>query len=196
MVDPTVGSSRKALIAETENYLFVGPDNGVFSFALNESERSTVFTIENDSYFKKPVSRTFHGRDIFAPVGAYLSKGVIPSEIGMEKKVWVTLDCPEVEIKKDFIKGTIVYIDHFGNAFTNITQKLLGNLDNKDNLVQIKGKKSIPIYRYYNEASEGEGCALINSAGYLEIAVNGGSAAQLYNLSIGSPVKAISSNKI
>lgn len=194
VVDPTVGSRRKAIIAQTESHLFVGPDNGIFSFVLNESKRKSVFTIEESSYFRKPVSSTFHGRDIFAPVGAHLSKGVIPSEIGRAMKRWITLPWPEVEVEKDIIKGSIIYIDHFGNAFTNITEKSLKLINRKGSAVSIKGKKAIPLCRYYNEVAEGKACALLNSAGYLEIALNGGSAALCYNLSIGSSVKVTYSN--
>lgn len=196
VVDPTVGSSRKAIVAETENYLFVGPDNGVFSFVLKENERSMVFKIEKNSYFKKPVSKTFHGRDIFAPVGAFLSKGVIPSEIGRQKKRWVSIDWPGIEVTKGAIKGTVIYIDHFGNAFTNITEESLKITKRKEFFVTIKGKKSIPVCQYYNEVGKGKVCALINSTGYLEIAVNGGSAARRYNLAIGTPISVMSSGKI
>lgn len=196
VVDPTVGSSRKAIVAETENYLFVGPDNGVFSFVLKENERNMVFKIEKNSYFKKPVSKTFHGRDIFAPVGAFLSKGVIPSEIGRQKKRWVSIDWPGVEVTEGNIKGAVIYIDHFGNAFTNITEESLKIINRKEFFVTIKGKKSIPVCQYYNEAGKGKVCALINSAGYLEIAVNGGSAARRYNLAIGTTISVTSSDKI
>ncbi len=190
VVDPGVGSDRKGIVAKKSDYLFVGPDNGILSFVLaDRSNHAKVFEIEKDRYYRKPVSNTFHGRDIFSPVGAHLSKGLSPSHVGRKLNKWVSLHLPEVEISKEGVLGEILYIDRFGNAFTNITAETLRQYDNESCFVFIKDRKPIPLCKYYSQVKNKEALALINSAGHLEIAINNGNAAQFLDLSVGSEVR-------
>jgi len=132
VVDPGVGSERKSVIVETEKYLFVAPDNGVLSF-LMERDMKRIIQITNEEYFLKPVSRTFHGRDIFAPVAAYLSKGEKVEKFGSQTRKIEKLTFPEPQVKNNRLVGEVIYVDRFGNPITNINQNTF--------LQFIKGKK-------------------------------------------------------
>src|SRR2546427_1252116 len=113
VVDPGVGSRRRAIAVQTMNYLFVGPDNGVLSLALAREKIKAVHQITNEQLFLRPVSHTFHGRDIFAPVAANLSKGLPLGQVGAPLKAFVKLSWPEPQRAANSIKGEIVYNDHF-----------------------------------------------------------------------------------
>lgn len=119
VVDPTVGSDRRAIVLEHDGHFFVGPDNGLFSLAIDE--RSRVYQIENKRYMLKDVSHTFHGRDIFAPVAAHLSLGLDPAALG--KKVGDPVLLPDLHpvIKGSTLTGKVVRFDRFGNALSNIS---------------------------------------------------------------------------
>lgn len=125
VVDPGVGSRRKAIAVQTANGVFVGPDNGVLSWALVNEKAKAVHALENEAYFLKPVSQTFHGRDVFAPVAAHLSRRVPIKKFGPALKDFVRLDWPEPQRKRGGVEGEVVYIDRFGNAITNIGSELL-----------------------------------------------------------------------
>ena len=121
VVDPGVGSERRPIIAETDDYIFVAPDNGVLSLVAARESKFTVRHITADRYFLQPVSQTFHGRDIFAPVAGWLSKGVAPSEFGPEIEDYVRLTLPKVErIGDNSLRGVVLKVDKFGNLITNI----------------------------------------------------------------------------
>src|SRR5262245_32283700 len=120
VVDPGVGSRRRAIAVRTANSILIGPDNGVLSWALRGETIQSIRQLENRRYFLEPVSRTFHGRDIFAPVAAHLSRGVALERLGRELHDLVRLPWPEPVKQREEIRGEIVYIDRFGNAITNI----------------------------------------------------------------------------
>src|SRR6266478_233225 len=120
VVDPGVGSSRRAITVQTTDYIFVGPDNGVLSWALAKQEIKAVHELENVDYFLPDVSATFHGRDVFAPVAAHLSRGVPVRKLGPRLKDFVRLPWPEVARRPGAITGEVIFIDRFGNAITNI----------------------------------------------------------------------------
>ena len=123
VVDPGVGSARRPLIVETNDYIFVAPDNGVLSLIEARESKFTVRHITAERYFLQPVSQTFHGRDIFAPVAAWLSKGVAPSEFGPEVSDHVRLPLPQVEqIGENSLRGVVLKVDKFGNLITNISE--------------------------------------------------------------------------
>jgi hypothetical protein len=124
VVDPGVGSQRRAIAVRTTNGFFVGPDNGVLSWALAREKIKTVRFLENRRYFLEPVSRTFHGRDIFALVAAHLSRGLSATRLGPELKDFVRLPWPPTTRQRGAVQGEIVHIDHFGNAITNIEEEL------------------------------------------------------------------------
>jgi len=120
VVDPGVGTDRKAIAVRTADYFFVGPDNGVLSFALRKERIKSIHALENKTHFLKPLSQTFHGRDIFAPVAAELSRGLAIRKLGPAVHDLVHLPWPEPRHRQGSIKGEVVYIDRFGNAITNI----------------------------------------------------------------------------
>jgi len=125
VVDPGVGSRRKAIAVQTASGVFVGPDNGVLSWALAKEKFVAIQVLENEDYFLHPVSQTFHGRDVFAPVAAHLSRGVPIKKFGPALKDFVRLDWPEPRRQRGGVEGEVVYIDRFGNAITNIGSELL-----------------------------------------------------------------------
>jgi S-adenosylmethionine hydrolase len=176
IVDPGVGSSRAAIVVRTEDYFFVGPDNGVLSFALGREKIQEVRRLENEKFFRAPVSKTFHGRDVFAPVAAHLSCGIPCSELGGTVADVVRLPWP----KQTGNHGEVVYIDRFGNVITNIERPAVK--------VVVAGRE-ISVVDFYQQVPAGQPLALIGSTGFLEIAVNGDGAASALNLNVGDPVE-------
>lgn len=186
VIDPGVGSERKAIAAQTTNYAFVGPDNGVLSFALAKEKIKGIYRLENERHFLHPVSHTFHGRDIFAPAAAHLSHGLAINKLGPKQEDFVRLPWPEPEISRDSIRGEIIYMDHFGNAITNIGNDCLARVGKP--LVFKDGKRLCAIEPFYQSVPRGKTVAVPGSSGYLEIAINGGSAARSLRLNIGTAV--------
>ncbi|HUK81543.1 MAG TPA: SAM-dependent chlorinase/fluorinase, partial [Verrucomicrobiae bacterium] len=121
VVDPGVGSERAPIAVKSADYFFVGPDNGVLSYALAQEKVREVRRLDNDEYFRKPVSHTFHGRDIFAPAAAHLSNGVPMNSLGSEVNEFVRVAWPQVNIDGGVTHGQVIYIDRFGNCITNIS---------------------------------------------------------------------------
>jgi hypothetical protein len=180
VVDPGVGSRRRPILVATENYRFLGPDNGVLSFVL-QLEKGQIFHLTETRYFCKTVSQTFHGRDIFAPVAAHLSLGTAAEAFGEPVQDPVVVEWPEPRrLGERKILGRILRIDRFGNLITNVTQQDLTNLGTFSKLViQIGGHQIARLCRSYAEAKPGEPFAIFGSAGLLEISVNQASAEQL-----------------
>lgn len=179
IVDPGVGSKRKAIILQTKHYTFVTPDNGIVSPILNEEPPTAIYSIEKDRYFLKPVSDTFHGRDIFAPVAGHLSKGILPARFGKKQKSLVNIQLPQAVVvkAKKLIKGKIITIDRFGNLITNIEPKHF-NLFKGPFAIKIKNTSINRLTCSYTAVPKGQILAIIGSTGYLEISVNQGSASQ------------------
>lgn len=176
VVDPGVGSGRRPIIVVTESYYFVGPDNGLFSLIYQEAERLRVHHITSTHYFQPSPGPTFHGRDVFAPVAAWLSKGIPSGNFGEEITDFVKLNVPVPKKSATGIDGHVVHIDRFGNVITNITFKdiraLLPEGEGTTALgVSVAGKEIRGLKRFYAEATAGEAGAIINSSGYLEIFV-------------------------
>ena len=190
VVDPGVGSGRRAIAVQTANYVFVGPDNGVLSWALAREQIKSIRQLENPRYFLKECSRTFHGRDIFAPVAAYLSRGLQWRQLGRELKDHVRLPWREPKQTGDGILGEIVHIDRFGNAITNIGTGLVPA--GRKVTCEVMGQRKMRCSRaaFYAAVPAGSPVAVAGSTGFLEVAVNGGSAAQKFGLAIGNRVRA------
>jgi S-adenosyl-L-methionine hydrolase (adenosine-forming) len=183
VVDPGVGSERRAIIAQTESYIFVGPDNGLFSFILKKT--ATIHAIENETYFRYPVSSTFHGRDIFAPVAAHLSKGVGLMEFGPQISDSVVLpDSHPWQISESTIEGSVIHIDRFGNLVTNIPASVAGRFD----VIEIGDTRITQLKRTYADGRSDEPFAIVGSAGFIEISFNRGSAAQTLKASYDTKV--------
>ena len=186
VVDPGVGSERKAIAVQTTNYLFVGPDNGVLSFTLANEKIKDARRLENERYFLKPISHTFHGRDIFAPVAAHLSRGVAVSKLGSKQKEIIRIPWPAPEISRDNITGEVVYVDRFGNAITSIPNASVPR--GKKAGVFIGDKRVCAMEPFYQSVPTGRPVAVPGSSGFLEIAINGGSAAKSLTLKIGTAI--------
>lgn len=188
VVDPGVGSQRRAIAVQTANYFFVGPDNGVLSWALAREKIRAIRQLENPKYFLETISRTFQGRDIFAPVAAHLSRGLPLKKLGRELKDFVRLPWPKPTKQRGEIHGEVVHIDHFGNAITNIAAELVSGGRKATCGVTGKRKVRCTLAESYGAAPANSPVAVIGSSGFLEIAVNGGSAAQRYGLRTGDTV--------
>ena len=188
VVDPGVGSQRRPIAVQTANYFFVGPDNGVLSWALAHEKIKAIRQLENPKYFLKTISRTFHGRDIFAPVAAHLSRGRALKQLGRELKDFIRLPWPEPTKTRSTIRGEIVYTDHFGNAITNIEAELLPG--GRKVTCEVIGKRKVRCARAecYDTVPANSPVAVIGSSGFLEIAVNGDSAAKRFRLKTGDAV--------
>jgi S-adenosyl-L-methionine hydrolase (adenosine-forming) len=184
VVDPGVGNQRAAIVVKTSDYCFVGPDNGILSLALAREKVLEIWQAENENYFHQPVSHTFHGRDIFAPVAAHLTHRVLMDSLGPPLKDYVKLDWPKPQSVGELLRGEIVYIDHFGNAISNIESP-----EKSAGTVRVPDKVQCDLKKFYQEVPAGQPLAVLGSTGYLEIAVNGGNAAQTYSLKLGDPVE-------
>jgi S-adenosylmethionine hydrolase len=174
VVDPGVGSGRRPIIVVTEGYYFVGPDNGLFSLIYRDAERVRVHHITAGHYFIANPGPTFHGRDIFAPVAAALTKGVPSGNFGEEITDFVKLNVPVPKRSENSIDGHVVHVDRFGNIITNITYKDLQSLIPEgaqmgQAAVTVMGKEIRGLRKFYAEAAPGEPSAIINSSGQLEI---------------------------
>lgn len=173
VVDPGVGSARRPIIVAANDQFFVGPDNGIFSYIYDREPSHQTFHVTAEKYFRPDPSSTFHGRDIFAPVGAALSTGVVPEQFGPEINDPVRL--PSLETP-----SRIIHIDRFGNCVTNIRRKVKS--------LSVNGKTIDSFREFYGEGSGEELFAIWGSAGFLEISVNGGSAAQVLGAKRGDPI--------
>ncbi len=188
VIDPGVGSRRKAIAVQTAKGIFVGPDNGVLSWALAKEKIAAIHALENEDCFLQPLSQTFHGRDVFAPVAAHLSRGVPIKKLGPPLKDFVRLKWPEPRKQRGGIEGEVVYIDRFGNAITNLESTLLRGSAGASCEVYAKGRRICPLRTFYQGVAPKTPIALAGSSGFLEIAVNGGSAEKLLGVRIGTRV--------
>ena len=189
VVDPGVGSERRPILVETADHYFVGPDNGVFSLALEGNKSSKIVDLSNETYHLLPKSHTFHGRDVFAPVAAHLARGVPVSEFGAPLKDCVRLRWPPVNREEESILGEILYIDRFGNLFTNIRERDLMAVAPKKIRVRLGEIDILGLSTNYAAGQNGEWIAVINSWGLIEIAIFKGSAASRTEAQIGDKVR-------
>ena len=199
VVDPGVGSERRAMVCQTCRAFFVCPDNGILTYLLQEIENggeqpANVVAIQNPAYYLPEVSQTFHGRDIFAPVAAHLSLGVPLADIGPPVQNLIRLPVPTLEVSDDSLTGEIIKIDGFGNAITNISESALSHLERVSTgetsiyEIRVGSVRLDRRNRAYAESEVGEPLAIIGSFGMLEIAVNGGSAEKDLGLKRGDTV--------
>ncbi len=188
VVDPGVGTRRRALVLRTSNYFFVGPDNGVLSLAAFEDGIVEAVSITSVT----PRSTTFHGRDIFAPIAAELLRGASPSDFGerVDASTLTRLQVPRPLRRGDTLHLEAIYIDRFGNVFTSATEGDVDPAHIGDLFLVSVGAVNLTVrfLRTYGEAGHGEPIMLINSEGYLELAVNGGNMAAAYGISEGDKI--------
>jgi S-adenosyl-L-methionine hydrolase (adenosine-forming) len=186
VVDPGVGTGRRALAARTRGQFWVGPDNGLFHLILAGRADLEVVSLENPVYFLPQVSATFHGRDLLAPVAAHLSLGVELSQLGPAVTDPVRLPWPEPLVSEKLMRGEIIYVDRFGNLVSNIAAAVLHSWLREGNFRLRAGKAALTrLHRTYGEAAPGEMVALMGSHGYLEIACALGSAARKLKAGVG-----------
>jgi S-adenosylmethionine hydrolase len=192
VIDPGVGGSRRPILVTCDGHLFIGPDNGLLAPLAEKAESSGVRAITATRYFLHPVSATFHGRDVFAPVAAHLSLGVEPAEFGEPIDDYVRLALPRARrFGTSGVKGEILHIDRFGNLVTNVTRTDLEHVMAGDSpiafFVQVAGQE-VPIVAYYGHVAPGVPGAVMGSADYLEIFVNQGDASRLLGVGRGAEV--------
>jgi len=191
VVDPGVGSRRRAILVETEDYLFVAPDNGLLSFAFDEAQSFRVYELTDEKYFAKNVSRTFHGRDVFAPVAAHLANGVAPNQFGRAITNFVRFEESRPQkVSGKITEGEIIHIDRFGNLITNLRRE---NLPEKFYL-QIGARKIEKLQTFFAEAEAGEIFMILGSAEFLEIVAFQDSAEDLLKAKITDKVSVIEIN--
>ncbi len=182
IIDPGVGGDRRPILMLADNYFFVGPDNGLF-WPINELKPDIkIINLTERKYWLTDVSSTFHGRDIFAPVSAHLSRGVCPSLFGETTSDLTTLSYPAPYEKKGRLIGHVIRVDNFGNLITNITEERLRAFIESEGFMIKVGKIILKqINRSYNDVSRGNFLALIGSSNFLEIAINMGRASSYLN---------------
>ena len=191
VVDPGVGTARRPIIASSDGYHFVAPDNGVLSMVYAKEERIHVRHITSEHYFRQPVSNTFHGRDIFAPCAAYLAKLVDSHKFGDEIEDYVKFAAPKPKPAGDNrLRAVVLKVDRFGNLITNIRPEDVPALfDGKSKFKITVGSKEIgEIRNSFADGGPGEVFGIIGSMGYLEIVANRAAAAQITGAGKGSEV--------
>ncbi|MDZ7772805.1 MAG: SAM-dependent chlorinase/fluorinase [Balneolaceae bacterium] len=191
VVDPGVGTDRKPVALEINDRFFVGPDNGIFS-QLTEEHGFRAVHLTNETYWREEVSRTFHGRDIFAPVAAHLAAGVSLEELGEPVEELETYRWAVPIADKDGLQGWVIHIDKFGNLVTNIPQSLIE---------EVAGGRAVKIYvgntildevvETFGSVEEGEPAALIGSSGMLEVGINKGDAGQMLGVKKGAQISLV-----
>lgn len=196
IVDPGVGSDRKILVCRAGGYYFIAPDNGILTPIIQEIEINAMVRVENSDYFLKPVSQTFHGRDIFAPVAAHLSRGTALPTLGpaVAEPQIKRLDLRKPKILAGNIcQGTIIAIDRFGNLISDIGREVVRKVVGPDQVhqavVRIGEREIDGLVSHYQSRKLNTPLAVIGSWGTLEIAVNGGSARAYFGARKGDRVR-------
>ena len=195
VVDPGVGTARRPLIVSSDRHHFVAPDNGVLSLIYQREQRLSARHVTGEHYFLQPVSNTFHARDIFSPVAAYLAKGVDPEKFGEAVTDFVRFSAPKPKAaNENTLRGVVLKVDRFGNLITNITPQdapmLFG--ENPGAFKIVVGQREIrEIKDAYAQGAPGEVFGIMGSMGYLEIAANRGSAGQLLGVGKGTDVNIV-----
>ena len=187
VVDPGVGSERQAIAVKTSRGFLIGPNNGIFTMVLERERTYEVRALTNDRYFMKPVSSTFHGRDVFSPSAAHLSQKEVFKSFGASVRNIHRLNLARVKVTGKLVQGEIVYMDRFGNAFTNVSKSNLGKKSAHSVSVEVK-KKRVQIKLFFSAGRKGSLIAVWNSSDLLELAVREDSAEKLYGLKVGDPV--------
>lgn len=190
VVDPGVGSERQAIALRTPQAIFVAPDNGVLSYVLVRERVEEIVHLTNPHYHLSPVSRTFHGRDIFAPAAAHLARGIPLAELGEPLMEIIAFPLPRPQVRPDeTIVGQVIHIDRFGNLITSImATDLADSYPLREAVVEIKGQSIRGIVNTYAEVAPGKLLALIGSSDHLEISVSGGSASRTLQAKVGDEV--------
>ena len=185
VVDPGVGTSRRAIAVRARGQRFVGPDNGVLEWALGDP-KAECRELTETRFFRSDVSRTFHGRDVFAPVAAHLARGAKFEELGRVVRDPVRLRHPEPRVENGALIGEVMFVDRFGNALTNVTAAALAaafrSVPEAELEVDVAGRTVRGIARSYGDAPIGTLVAIVGSSGRLELAEVGGHASSRFGI--------------
>lgn len=187
VVDPGVGTRRRAVAVRTPRACYVAPDNGLLSFVLMHEEEYTAVELANPDYHRHPVSATFHGRDIFAPAAAHICRGVPLEALGPRADDLSLFSVPRPSVvEEDTLAGEVIHVDRFGNIVSNIRRE---DADwDRVRAVHIGGHAVEHFCSTYGEGEQGELVALLGSSGYLEVAVRGGNAAEHLRVKVGDEI--------
>ena len=189
VVDPGVGSARRGLAAEAAGYRFVAPDNGLLTMVFKETAPAQVVELTDRRYARPTISRTFEGRDRFAPAAAWLAKGIEVRALGTPITTWEMLDVPEPRANAGQLSGIVLRVDRFGNLVTNIDRRTFDAFAAGGPIeIDADRHRVARLVGTYAEAERGSACALFGSSDHLEIAVAGGSAAECLGVRRGAPV--------
>ncbi len=192
VVDPGVGSSRRGIAAEAGDYRFVAPDNGVLTAALRDAPPKRVVELTERRYARPTVSRTFEGRDRFAPAAAWLAKGIQLSALGRTVATYHQLDIPQPQTGEQQLAGVVLLVDRFGNLVTNVDRRTFESFARGQGVaLNVGGHAVARIVATYSDIRAGEVCGLFGSSDHLELAVNGGNAAQALGVSRGARVEIV-----
>jgi S-adenosylmethionine hydrolase len=189
VVDPGVGSPRRGLAVEAGDYRFIAPDNGVLTAVLRDAPPKRMVELTERRYARPTVSKTFEGRDRFAPAAGWLAKGVDLSALGRSAGDYHRLAIPVPDVTQTAITGEVIRVDRFGNLVTNIDHKMFDKFSQSAGIEVLAGPHRISrIVATYADAAAGEPCALFGSTDHLEIAMNAASAAEQLGLTLGAQV--------
>ncbi len=189
VVDPGVGTQRRAIVVETRRSFYVGPDNGLLMLAAQNEHITNVYKIDNPKYMLPKRSKTFHGRDIFAPAAAYLAAGIKPFDFGAAIDDYIVPDFAKPHQRNGELLGEVLHVDNFGNIISNISAEDLKNMGiNEGNTLQVRlGDKivSLMFCSAYGEVAVGVPLALVGSSGFLEVSINQGSGSRIFGVKVG-----------
>ncbi len=190
VVDPGVGSARRGLAADTGDHRFVTPDNGVLTHVFGQTPPRQVVELTERRYARPTISRTFEGRDRFAPAAAWLARGIRLAALGRPLRDYVTLDLPALDVREESIAGAVVHIDRFGNAVTNVDRRHFERLAAAGGIdIEVEGYVVGRLVETYADIEPGEVCALFGSTDHLEFAANAASAGERLDLQVGATVR-------
>lgn len=190
VVDPGVGTERRPLLVSGQNQYFIAPDNGVLSGVFDKEANFLVRHLTSEHYFLHPVSKTFHGRDVFASVAGWLSKNWQPGSMGEEITDFKRLALPRPKEADGFVKGVVLKVDSFGNLLTNFRAEDLAaeSVENGEVQLQVGNHAVTRLVPTFANGGAGEPVAYVGSSGYVEIALNRGNASKTLGIGRGTPV--------
>jgi S-adenosyl-L-methionine hydrolase (adenosine-forming) len=187
VVDPGVGTARRAIAVETDAAAFVGPDNGVLGLAAPADRVRRVVELADERFFLSPRSRTFDGRDVFAPVAAAIATGTALATLGPERPDMVRVGLPPIVRDGKRLRAEVVYVDHFGNLATSVQAADAGTV----RAIEVAGRTIAGLAPTFGDGAPGELVAIANSWGLIEIAARGGSARDVLGVGSGAPVTVV-----
>ena len=198
VVDPGVGSNRRAIVIECAGKFFVGPDNGLFSWILEREGKHKARHVTNEAFLREHVSTTFHGRDVFAPIAAHISKGILPDEFGPLVLDLISLDKLTPTVRRAGIEGRIIHIDRFGNCITNLTREHFGGRLGAGASLSVNQERVTAFRQFFAQSkaqTDDKLFMILGSAGFIEIAAQNASAASILNVRRGYTVVLPQSSK-